>query len=139
MYKSFFALIIIVAILNGCSSVNKTTELGESRWVATSLLGKTLTDNEAAKKLPSINFGENGKLFGSTGCNNYTGFFKIKDNTISLSPGSMTKMMCSGNVEQNFLNAIRQATKYRLDGDRLDLLNGTKTVMSLVKQRDNSF
>lgn len=133
MYKLLFTFIFVLVILSGCSSVKEITELGESRWVATSLLGKTLTDNEAAKKLPSINFGENGKLFGSTGCNNYTGFFKIKGNTISLNPGAMTKMMCPGNVEQNFLNAIRQATKYRLDGDRLDLLNGTKTVMRLVK------
>ena len=133
MIKRTFILLFVIVILNSCSSRDTITELSESRWVVTAISGKTITSDETAKGLPSINFGENGKLFGSTGCNNYTGFFKLKNNSVSFNPNAMTKIMCPGNVEQNFLIAIRQVTNYKIDGDKLDLLNGSKTVISLVK------
>jgi heat shock protein HslJ len=133
MIKRTFILMFVILTLNSCSSRDTITELSESRWVVTAISGKTVTSNETSKGLPSINFGENGKLFGSTGCNNYTGFFKLKNNSVSFNPNAMTKIMCPGNVEQNFLIAIRQVTNYKIDGDKLDLLNGSKTVISLVK------
>ena len=133
MIKRTFILLFVIVILNSCSSRDTITELSESRWVVTAISGKTITSDETAKRLPSINFGENGKLFGSTGCNNYTGFFKLKGKLVSFNPNAMTKIMCPGNVEQNFLIAIRQVTNYKIDGDKLDLLNVSKTVISLVK------
>ena len=133
MQKLFFVLLFTALIINGCSSGNKVTELIEGRWSVISLLGKTITTDETEKGFPSINFGENGKFFGSTGCNNYTGFFNINGNSISMNPGSMTKMMCPGNVEQNFLNAIKQTRNFKFNGDKLILLNKAKEVMSLVE------
>ena len=134
MQKLFFILLFTGLVLSGCSSGNKVTELIGSRWSVTSILGKTITADETEKGFPSINFGENGKLFGSTGCNNYTGFFKINGSSISMNPGAMTKMMCPGNVEQNFLNAVKQTTSFKFNGDKLILLNKAKEVMSLVER-----
>lgn len=106
--------------------------MGGKQWNVTSLLGKTLTADDALKTLPSLNFSDDGKLYGSTGCNNFTGSYKLDGTKLSLNPGAMTKMMCSGTTEQDFLTAINQVTNFKMDGNTLNLLNGAATVMSLV-------
>ena len=134
MYKQTMLLIFSILILNACSASNVLSKLSGTNWDVTNLLGKTLASEDLTKGLPSLNFGENGKLFGSTGCNNFTGDFKLDGTKLSLNPGAITKMMCPGDTEQNFLNAIKQVTNIKMNGDNLELLNGAKTVMSLVQK-----
>jgi heat shock protein HslJ len=86
------------------------------------------------KGLPFLNFSDNGKLFGSTGCNNFTGSYKLTGTKLDLNLGALTKMMCPGDTEQNFIIAIKKVTNIKMDGGTLNLLNGTNAVMSLVPQ-----
>ncbi len=132
MFRVFLVLFGITFLVNSCSTADLLTELGGTEWNVTSLLGKTLNANDLSKGLPSLNFSDNGKLFGSTGCNNFTGSYKLDGTKLSLDPGAMTKMFCPGSTEQDFLNAINQVTNVKMDGNKLNLLNGTNTVMSLV-------
>ena len=76
-------------------------------------MGKSLNAADITKGLPSLNFSDNGKLFGSTGCNSFTGSYKLEGTKLSLDPGAMTKMMCPDNTEQDFLNAINQVTNIK--------------------------
>ena len=131
MIRMLFVIIGILLMLNACSSGDKLTQLGGKEWNVTSLLGKSLNADEITKGLPSLNFSENGKLFGSTGCNNFTGSYKLDGTKLSLEPGAMTKMFCPGSTEQDFLKAINQVTNIKMDENTLNLLNGTNTVMSL--------
>ena len=132
MLRMLFVVISILLLLNACSSGDQLTQLVGTEWSVTSLLGKSLNAAEITKGLPSLNFSDNGKLFGSTGCNSFTGSYKLGGTKLSLDPGAMTKMMCSDNTEQDFLNAINQVTNIKQNGNTLDLLNGAKTVMSLI-------
>ena len=132
MLRMLFVVISILLLLNACSSGDQLTELVGTEWNVTSQLGKSLNAADITKGLPSLNFSDNGKLFGSTGCNSFTGSYKLEGTKLSLDPGAMTKMMCSDNTEQDFLNAINQVTNVKMDGNTLNLLNGSKTVMSLV-------
>lgn len=134
MLKLVFLLISTVIILNSCSAGDIANQLGGKEWQVTSLLGKTLNASDTMKGLPFLNFSENGKLFGSTGCNNFTGSFKLEGTKLSLNPGAMTKMMCPGNTEQDFLSAIKKVTDLKLDGSMLNLLNGANTVMTLISK-----
>ena len=131
MLRILFVIIGISILLNACSSADLLTQLGGTEWNVTSLLGKILNADEMSKGLPSLNFSDNGKLFGSTGCNNFTGSYKLDGANLSLDPGAMTKMFCPGETEQDFLKAISQVTNVKMDGSVLNLLNGEKTVMSL--------
>jgi heat shock protein HslJ len=131
MLRMLFVIISIFILLNACSSGDQLTQLVGTEWNVTSLLGKSLNAADITKGLPSLNFSDNGKLFGSTGCNSFTGSYKIEGTKLSLDPGAMTKMMCSDNTEQDFLNAINQVTNIKQNGNTLQLLNGAKTVMSL--------
>jgi len=119
-------------MFSSCSSADLLSQLSGKEWNVTSLLGKNLNGGDAPGKLPSINFGDNGKLFGSTGCNNFVGSFKLEGTSLSLDPGAITKMFCPESSEDNFLTAIKQVTNLKMDGSTLNLLNGATTVMSLV-------
>lgn len=129
MLKLFIPLFVVVLLFSSCSSADLLTQLSNKEWNATTLLSKTISANE---QIPSINFGDNGKLFGSTGCNKFVGSFKLDGNSLSLDPGAITKMFCPDSPEQDFLSAIKQVTNLKLDGTTLNLLNGAITIMTLV-------
>lgn len=134
MNKAILFLLFIMILVNSCSTSNLVSHLVGTNWDVTSILGESLVSEDIAKGLPSLSFSDNGKLFGSTGCNNFTGDFKLDGTKLSLNPGAITKMMCPGKTEQNFLNAIKQVTNVKMSGDNLELLNGDKTVLSLVQK-----
>ena len=134
MLRMLFVIFGILLVLNACSSGDVLTQLGSTEWSVTSIMGKTLNGDEITKGLPSLNFSDNGKLFGSTGCNNFTGSYKLDGTKLSLDPGAMTKMFCPGDTEQDFLKAINQVTSLKMDVSKLNLLNGTSTVMSLERK-----
>ncbi|HEX9252210.1 MAG TPA: META domain-containing protein [Ignavibacteriaceae bacterium] len=132
MLKVFLVLVGISLFVNACSTAGSITKLDDTEWSVTSLLGKTLKADDMMKGLPSLNFSENGKLFGSTGCNNFTGSYKLDGTKLSIDPGAMTKMFCPGDTEQDFLKAISRITNYKLEGNTLNLLDGTNAVMKLA-------
>lgn len=132
MFRLILILTGIALLVNSCSTTDLVSQLGGKEWNVTSILGKPLDANESMKGLPSVNFGENGKLFGSTGCNNFNGSFKLDGTALSLDPGAITKMFCPESYEQDFLSAVKQVTNVKMDGSNLNLLNGTNPVMTLV-------
>ncbi len=132
MVKICFTLFTFIILVNGCSSSDSLSQLGGKEWNVTSIMGKTLTADDLTNGTPSLNFSDNGKLFGSTGCNTFAGSYKLNGTSLSLEPGSMTKMFCPESTEQDFLNAIKQVTNVKMEGSTLNLLNGANTVMSLI-------
>jgi len=132
MLRILLVLVIGAFVLNSCGPSDLVSQLGGKEWNVTSILGKTLDANESMKGLPSVNFGENGKLFGSTSCNNFAGSFKLDGTSLTLDPGAITKMFCPESYEQDFLNAVKQVTNVKMDGSTLNLLNGANSVMTLV-------
>jgi len=78
-------------------------------------LGTTLT----------ANFGTDGMLTGSAGCNNYTASYKIDGKKISIGPAAATRMMCAEppdvmEQEAQYLQALTTAATYRMDGSRME-------------------
>jgi heat shock protein HslJ len=74
----------------------------------------------------TVGFGEDGRVAGNAGCNNYFGPFTQGEGTIALGPLASTKKLCpepAGVMDQEaqFLKALESAATYHLDGDKLDL------------------
>ena len=109
--------------------------LTQNSWVVNSLLGKQLDPSAFLKGLPGMSFGTDGKLTGSTGCNNFSGNFKLEGMGVKLDPGAMTRMACPGNGEADFISAIQQVTNLKMNGNTLSLLNGATEVMSLIPKK----
>lgn len=73
----------------------------------------------------TLQFGADGRISGSAGCNNYTGAYEADGNRIRISGAAATRRMCAGEgvmeQEQAFLRALEAATTVRIEGDRLEL------------------
>ena len=51
------------------------------------MMGKGLDANKYMNGLPFLNFMEDGRLVGYSGCNNFSGSFSIEDTGLNLNPG----------------------------------------------------
>jgi heat shock protein HslJ len=84
--------------------------------VVSVLTGTTLT----------AEFGKDGILSGNSGCNTYTGSYKVTGNQITIGPLASTMMACSdpeGVMEQEaqYLAALQSAATYQIEGSVLQL------------------
>ncbi len=133
---SLFALLMAVAILfHSCSNtknVNIMNLLTGKSFDVESIVGNALDAADFMKGLPSFNFGTDGKLTGSSGCNNFNGSFKVDGKALTIDPGAMTRMACPGTSESDFLAAVKQVNGMKTSGNKIKLLNGAKEVMSLI-------
>lgn len=71
-------------------------------------------------------FGDDGKVSGSAGCNDYTASYDIEGNAITIGPAATTRKMCAepeGVMEQEsaYLAALQSAAAYQIEGDGLVL------------------
>lgn len=129
----FCLFFVIVFQLTSCSQANLISELSNNRWKAVEILGKDISSYESIEEEAYLNFKNDGELSGSTSCNTFSGSYKAEGNSITLDVSTMTKMMCYGSAELDFLQALRQTTKFTLEGQNLYLLNATKVVMKLTQ------
>lgn len=132
MIKIVISLSVMLSIIFACSNADLITNLSDKEWKVISIKGKAINPGNQPDGFPTLNFGSNNKLFGSTGCNRYIGSFKIDKNLISLEPGAVTKMYCDDSPEDAFLSAVKQVTEFKLEGNTLTLLNGSKAIMQLI-------
>jgi heat shock protein HslJ len=77
-----------------------------------------------------------GNVGGNAGCNSYGAGYRIDGAELSIEPPISTKMYCGepeGVMEQEnrYLNLLESVAGYRIDGNRLDLLDeGGATLLS---------
>jgi heat shock protein HslJ len=76
----------------------------------------------------SMNFGTDGQVTGSGGCNNYFASYQVTGNNISIGHPGATSRFCpepAGVMEQEtrFLAALQSAATFRIDGNRLEIQN----------------
>jgi heat shock protein HslJ len=69
-----------------------------------------------------------GNVGGSAGCNSYGAGYQVDGTNLTIEPPISTKVYCSepeGIMEQEnrYLNLLESAAGYRIDGNRLDLLD----------------
>jgi heat shock protein HslJ len=74
----------------------------------------------------TADFGTDGKLAGSAGCNNYNGGYEVDGDKITIGPLASTMKMCNEpegvmDQESQFLAALESAATYKIEGARLEL------------------
>jgi heat shock protein HslJ len=88
--------------------------------------GKQAVTSVLAGTTLTADFGEDGTLTGSSGCNSYSGSYKVDGKNISIGPLVSTKMYCgepAGVMDQEtqFLLALESAKTYSVEGNALEL------------------
>jgi heat shock protein HslJ len=86
---------------------------------------------------PSANFGEDGRVSGSTGCNGYGGTYEVRGETITIGRLVSTRRACldqnANEQERRFLAALEAANRFRLSSNRLAIFSDrARTVLNFV-------
>ena len=103
----------------------QSNDLAGTSWIVTGYNnGQQAVVSVATGTELTANFGTDGKLSGSAGCNNYTASYQTDGNKISIGPAATTMKACEPAVldqEQQYLAALATAATYRIDGNQLEL------------------
>ncbi|MFA5347222.1 MAG: META domain-containing protein [Methanoregula sp.] len=97
----------------------------------------TLVPSKPGTQVTAI-FGNNSRVSGSAGCNQYTATYTVRDFAISISPPVSTKIFCGDpgvmQQESSFLNDLVRAVELRISESNLRLYDATgKPVLVFVK------
>jgi heat shock protein HslJ len=74
----------------------------------------------------TADFGSDGTLSGNSGCNSYSGSYKLTGSQITVGPLASTKKFCSDpagvmDQESQYLAALQTAATYQVEGSTLEL------------------
>jgi heat shock protein HslJ len=91
-------------------------------WRAIELAGKPASAQDA-KREAHLRFQPAGRVSGSDGCNQFTGSYQLKADTVTFGQLASTQMACvdTGGMEGAFRDALKRATRFTVAGDRLEL------------------
>jgi heat shock protein HslJ len=101
------------------SAAGPPTELPGTSWVL-----KDLSGAELGTGVPTIDFGTDGTVSGSAGCNTFNGTYTVDGSSISFGPLASTKMACpvaDMAVETAFLAGLSGATSWSIQALTLTL------------------
>lgn len=136
MRKSIVVFLFIGVIIAGCQSQHKAvtsqpqpqiitpTEMQETYWKLTELMGKPVVMNENMKKEIHIILKKEGnKVLGFSGCNTIMGQYELKDgNRIAFSGMASTMMACPDlAIESEFNKMLGTVDNYSINGNTMTL------------------
>ena len=83
-------------------------------------------------------FGEDGRVSGSAGCNNYFGSYTVAGSSLSIGSVASTRMYCPGQdimlQESTFLASLSRAAGFTISGNRLSLADADgATLLTFTK------
>ncbi|MEE4189564.1 MAG: META domain-containing protein [Roseobacter sp.] len=110
-------------------------QLPGSEWGPTELNGSAF----APIKDVFIRFDQDGRFFGSGGCNTMRGSFVTNGDAILMGPAATTMMACPEDQmkqEYEFLQALNSIRGFDRDGTTLTLSDGEGVVVMVLQQRD---
>jgi len=105
----------------------QTQDLADTSWVVTGYNnGKGGVVSTIVGSEVSLEFGDDGALSGSGGCNRLMGSYTATDGAVSFDGLASTEMAClepEGLMEQEtaFLAALATAATYSVEGDKLEM------------------
>jgi heat shock protein HslJ len=113
----------LLLAMTGCGGAEANpAALREEPWVLTSGLDVDGWEQVA----PTATFADR-RVTGFTGCNRYGATYTVDGEELRLGPLTATQMACTGvggEVEQEFTAALERVGRWRVDDERLVLLDG---------------
>lgn len=133
------ALVLIPLLLAaGCTGQAPEPRLVGTGWTLAWYVHNGTPTQAVSGSTVTLDFGDDGRITGSAGCNRYFASYEMKGTAISIGQAGSTMMYCStpGVMEQEsaYLTLLSQAKTITIDGDRLTLSDakGT-TLLAFVK------
>ena len=105
----------------------QSQDLAGTSWVVTAYNnGKQAVTSVLSGTTLTAEFGKDGNLSGSSGCNTYNGAYKVNGSQITIGPLASTRMACADpagvmDQEMQYLSALQSAATYQIQGNTLEL------------------
>jgi heat shock protein HslJ len=119
----------------------QSMELAGTSWTATGVNnGQAAVTSLVAGTEITANFGADGSLTGSAGCNNYNATYQTEGNGLTISPATTTRMACSQPEglmaqEMQYLAALETVATYQLQGNKLELRTAEGALAVIFAER----
>ncbi len=105
-------------------------------WRAIELAGRPAPAQKPDREAHLV-FREGGRVSGSDGCNRFSGGYELEGEGITLGQMLRTHMACvdTPDIERGFRAALEGASRWRIVGDRLELLDATGKRLAAFQAR----
>lgn len=125
---------MLLATFANAAVASDAAPLDGTAWVLTAAEGKPVLGGVAV----TLQFSA-GRVSGSDGCNRYAGTYRVTADELHVAPDlATTRMACPGIVDEQaraYIAALTSAQRYRVVGERLELLSSEgKVLATLVAQ-----
>lgn len=119
------SILLLLIFITGCTTT-PSTGLTDATWDLVSYQG---SGGNMVEILPgtiiTAEFGEDGSVAGSAGCNNYFGTYEVTENSMTIGPTGSTLMYCEddGLMEQEtaYITNLNSVKYYSITGNQLTL------------------
>ncbi len=116
LYLCALGLGACAAVPTEGGAASTDASLAGSRWI-----GVVAPDTDP-RALPRLEFVREGRLSGFTGCNMFSGVWKMEGDAVRVGALAMTKRLClgpAGEIEKRFLAAVGEGARGTREGERL--------------------
>ncbi|MCW5518313.1 META domain-containing protein [Aureitalea sp. L0-47] len=125
-----------------CDETKKVIEVAGNVQLAGSYAISVIGDKEVAENAPTISFMAYDKsIKGNTGCNSFFGTYALDLNVLTFSDIGSTEMACEQpimDIENNFLQALRETGSFSLQNNVLTLLSKDDQSVLLKAQKETN-
>jgi heat shock protein HslJ len=110
------------------SGAASSRPLDGTKWTATELAGKAVRA-PSSENGADLEFGAQGRVSGSDGCNRIMGTFELKGDRLTFGQMAGTRKACldPAGTERPFRDALKNASRFTIAGDRLELFDTAGT------------
>lgn len=94
---------------------------------------------DTGESVRSVTFGVNGRIFGSGGCNRFTGSYNQQDGKLTISRIAATRRACTPDImakESDFLAMLARVRGARVENARLTLMDGSGADLVTLTRRE---
>jgi len=134
-------ILIPLLIAAGCTGkppVPSDLPLNGTRWTLTGYVFNGTSLQALNGTTVTLDFGDEGRITGSAGCNHYFATYEMKGRAITIGPAGSTLMYCAaaGVMEQEtaYLTLLNKASSVTAGDDRLTLADAEgRTILSFAR------
>lgn len=130
-------LIVMALLLSACGGAGSTADAAKVTLESTAWqlveLGDRAGLNEAEALGPTLLFdADKQRIAGEAGCNRFMGSYRLQGDKLSFSHLGTTMMACANGMEleQRYLELLGQVAAWRMEGERLQLLDADGEVLA---------
>jgi heat shock protein HslJ len=120
-------ILISLIFAAGCTGQQPESRVNGTDWILKGYVQNGTPAQALTGTKITLDFGDDGRITGSAGCNRYFASYEMKGTAITIGPAGSTMMYCGtpGVMDQEsaYLTLLNQAETFTLQGDRLSIFD----------------